>query len=111
KKLNVKKPDIIEKATDLIDEYIKIISTLLEKDFAYVANGNVYFDINKIDGYYELSGRNEEDLIVGARSDVLEDKNKRNPYDFVLWFTSSKFEDQALKWDSPWGVGYPGWHI
>ena len=110
-KLNIKKPAVIEKATDLIDEYTKIISVLLDKGFAYISNGNVYFDIAKTNDYYKLSGRNEEDLIVGARSDVEEDKNKRNPFDFVLWFTSSKFENQALKWDSPWGTGYPGWHI
>ena len=110
-KLNIKKPDIIVKASDMIDEYIKIIAKLLEDGYAYIASGNVYFDISKVNDYYKLSGKNENDLIVAVRDDVEEDKNKRNPFDFVLWFTSSKFDNQALKWDSPWGVGYPGWHI
>lgn len=110
-KLNIKKPEIVQKASDLIDEYIKIIGGLLDNGSAYISNGNVYFDIAKADNYYQLSGRNENDLIVGVRDDVEEDKNKHNPFDFGLWFTSSKFDNQALKWDSPWGVGYPGWHI
>ena len=110
-KLNIKKPGVVEKASDLIEEYIKIITKLLENDSAYISNGNVYFDINKANDYYKLSGINESDLMVGVRDDVMEDENKRNPFDFGLWFTSSKFDNQALKWDSPWGVGYPGWHI
>lgn len=110
-KLNIKKPATIEKASDLIEDYIKIITKLLETGYAYVSNGNVYFDITKANDYYKLSGRNENDLLVGARDDVEEDKYKHNPFDFGLWFTSSKFDNQALKWDSPWGIGYPGWHI
>lgn len=110
-KLNIKIPEIIEKATDHIDEYIKIISKLLETNHAYIAGGNVYFDISKAKDYYRLSGKSEQDLMIGVRDDVEEDKNKRNPFDFGLWFTSSKFDSQALKWDSPWGIGYPGWHI
>ncbi|MDD2469598.1 MAG: cysteine--tRNA ligase [Bacilli bacterium] len=110
-KLNIKKPDIIKKASDHIDQYINIISKLLETGYAYTAGGNVYFDISKAKDYYKLSGKNEKDLLVGVRDDVEEDKNKRNPFDFGLWFTSSKFDNQALKWDSPWGTGYPGWHI
>ena len=110
-KLNLKWPEIVSKATDHISDYIHIISVLLEKDIAYPAGGNIYFDVSKVKDYYELSGKNAEDLIVGARDDVTEDINKRNPADFGLWFTSSKFDDQAMKWDSPWGVGYPGWHI
>ncbi len=109
KKLNIKKPSIIHNASAEIEMYIKIIEKLLEDDFAYVANGNVYFDISKAEDYYKLSGNNE--LIIGAREDVEEDDSKKNPGDFVLWFTKSKFEDQAMKWDSPWGIGYPGWHI
>jgi len=111
KKLNIKRPDVVEPATNCIDEYIKIVSGLLEKDFAYEAGGNVYFDTSKLDRYYVFNDHNEEDLAVGVREGVEEDTNKRNKNDFVLWFTKSKFEDQALKWDSPWGVGYPGWHI
>ena len=111
RKLNIKRPDVVEPATNCIDEYIKIISTLLEKGFAYEAGGNIYFDASKLDRYYIFNDHDEEDLAVGVREGVEEDTNKRNKNDFVLWFTKSKFEDQALKWDSPWGVGYPGWHI
>ena len=111
KKLNIKRPDVVEPATNCIPEYIKIVSGLLEKGYAYVAGGNVYFDSSKLKKYYVFNDHNEEDLAVGVREGVEEDTNKRNKNDFVLWFTKSKFEDQALKWDSPWGVGYPGWHI
>ena len=110
-KLNIKKPDVIQPATGCIDEYIKIVSTLIDKGFAYVAGGNVYFDTAKLEKYYVFNDHDEEDLAIGVREGVEEDTNKRNKNDFVLWFTRSKFEDQALKWDSPWGVGYPGWHI
>ncbi len=110
-KLNIKRPDVVQPATGCIDEYIKIVSELLEKGFAYTAGGNVYFDTSKLEKYYVFNDHNEEDLAVGVREGVEEDRNKRNKNDFVLWFTKSKFEDQALKWDSPWGVGYPGWHI
>jgi len=110
-KLNIKKPEVIQPATGCIDEFIKIVSGLLEKEFAYLAGGNVYFDTSKLDKYYVFNDHDEEDLAIGVREGVEEDTNKRNKNDFVLWFTKSKFEDQALKWDSPWGVGYPGWHI
>ncbi len=110
-KMNIKRPEIIEKATSHINDYIHVIETLLEKGYAYQAGGNVYFDISKIPNYYELSGRTEENQKIAVRDDVSHDLYKRNPYDFVLWFTKSKFEDQEQKWDSPWGVGYPGWHI
>ena len=110
-KLNIKRPDVVEPATNCIDEYIHIIETLLEKGYAYLAGGNVYFDTSKLERYYVFNDFNAEDLDVGVREGVEEDLNKRNKNDFVLWFTQSKFEDQALKWDSPWGVGYPGWHI
>ena len=109
--LNIKTPDVVEPATNCIDDYIKIVSGLIEKEYAYVAGGNVYFDSSKLDRYYVFNDHDEEDLAVGVREGVEEDSNKRNKNDFVLWFTKSKFEDQALKWDSPWGVGYPGWHI
>ena len=110
-KLNIKRPDVVEPATHCIPEYIHIIETLLEKGYAYLVGGNVYFDTSKLEKYYVFNDHNEEDLEVGVREGVEEDTNKRNKNDFVLWFTKSKFEDQALKWDSPWGVGYPGWHI
>ena len=111
RKLNIKRPDVVQPATGLIDDFIRIVEGLLEKGYAYVAGGNVYFDSSKLEKYYVFNDHNEEDLAVGVREGVEEDPNKRNKNDFVLWFTKSKFEDQALKWDSPWGVGYPGWHI
>ena len=110
-KLNIKRPDVVEPATNCIAEYIHMVQTLLEKGKAYVAGGNVYFDTSTLDKYYVFNDHDEEDLAVGVREGVEEDTNKKNKNDFVLWFTKSKFEDQALKWDSPWGVGYPGWHI
>ena len=110
-KLNIKKPEIIQPATGCIAEYITMVEGLLAKGFAYVAGGNVYFDTSKLDKYYVFNDHDEDDLSVGVREGVEEDTNKKNKNDFVLWFTKSKFEDQALKWDSPWGVGYPGWHI
>ena len=110
-KLNIKRPDVVEPATNCIDEYIHMVSTLLEKNKAYISGGNVYFDTSTLEQYYVFNDHDEEDLAVGVREGVEEDTNKRNKNDFVLWFTKSKFEDQALKWDSPWGIGYPGWHI
>ena len=111
KKLNIKRPDVVEPATNCISEFIHMIEVLLEKGYAYVAGGNVYFDTSKLKEYYVFNTQSENELLVGVRDDVTEDENKKNKNDFVLWFTKSKFEDQALKWDSPWGVGYPGWHI
>ena len=110
-KLNIKKPDVIQPATGCIPEFIAMVEGLVEKGKAYVAGGNVYFDTSTLDKYYVFNDHDEEDLAIGVREGVDEDTNKRNKNDFVLWFTKSKFEDQALKWDSPWGVGYPGWHI
>ena len=111
KKLNIKKPEIISPATDNIGEYIQIIQKLLKTGYAYVAGGNVYFDTSKLNNYYALTNQEEEDLIGGVRDTVEVDDNKKNKADFVLWFTKSKFDSQELKWDSPFGVGYPGWHI
>ena len=109
--LDIKTPDVVEPATNCIDEYIKIIQKLMDTGYAYFAGGNVYFDTSKLKQYYIFNDFDADDLDVGVREGVEEDTNKRNRNDFVLWFTKSKFEDQALKWDSPWGVGYPGWHI
>ena len=109
--LNIKTPDVVEPATQCIDEFIRVTEALIEKGYAYVAGGNVYFDTSKLKNYYALTGHDAEELKVGVREDVSEDENKRNKTDFVLWFTKSKFDDQELKWDSPWGIGYPGWHI
>ena len=110
-KLNVRWPDTVSPATDNIDEYIKIITKLLDDGYAYISDGNVYFDTTKYDKYYELSGRNADDLMVAVREDIKEDTSKKNPFDFGLWFTNSKFNNQEMQWDSPWGRGYPGWHI
>ena len=111
KKLNIKTPDIIEPATNCVPEFIRMVSELLEKGYAYSAGGNVYFDTSKLDKYYVFNDFTEDELAVGVRDGVEEDGNKRNKADFVLWFTKSKFDDQELKWESPFGLGYPGWHI
>ncbi|MBR4777640.1 MAG: cysteine--tRNA ligase [Lachnospiraceae bacterium] len=111
KKLNIKTPDVVEPATNCISEFIHMIEVLLEKGYAYKAGENIYFDTSKLKDYFVFGKQSEDELMVGVRDDVTEDTNKKNKNDFVLWFTKSKFEDQALKWDSPWGVGYPGWHI
>lgn len=110
-KLNIKTPDVVAPATSCIGDFIRVIQSLIEKGFAYEAGGNIYFDTSKLEKYYVFGDFKEEDLAVGVREGVEEDVNKRNKADFVLWFTKSKFDDQELKWDSPWGIGYPGWHI
>lgn len=108
-KLGLNRPDTVCKATEHIQEMIELIKKIEANGFSYVANGNVYFDVAKFEKYGELARLNLDDLKAGARIEV--DQNKKNPFDFVLWFTKSKFEDQELQWDSPWGRGYPGWHI
>ncbi len=111
KRLNIKKPEIVSPATENIDEYIKIIQKLLDTGYAYSKGGNIYFDTSKLKSYFTLTNGKEEDLISGVRDTVEEDTNKKNKNDFVLWFTKSKFDSQELKWDTPFGTGYPGWHI
>ena len=106
KSLNIKKPEIVVPATSEISTYIKIISKLLDTGFAYKASGNVYFDTSKLQDYYTLTNHQIDDMVVGVRESVEYDENKRNQADFVLWFTKSKFENQELKWDSPFGTGY-----
>ncbi len=110
-RLNIKWPETVVPATSLIDDYIKFIEVLMKKGYAYFTNGNVYFDTSKLKEYYQLTNHNEEELMHGVRESVEEDTNKKNKTDFVLWFTKSKFDSQELKWQSPWGMGYPGWHI
>ena len=110
-KLNIKKPETVVPATTYIDEFIRVTESLIEKGYAYEAGGNIYFDTSKLEKYYVFNDFNEEDLEVGVREGVEADGNKKNKTDFVLWFTKSKFDDQELKWESPWGIGYPGWHI
>ena len=110
-KLNIARPDVVEPATNCIPEFIHMIEVLLEKGYAYIAGDNVYFDTSKLKNYYVFGGQDERALLIGVRDDVEEDTNKRSQTDFVLWFTRSKFDSQELKWESPWGLGYPGWHI
>jgi len=111
KKLNIKWPEIVVPATSCIDKYIEMTEKLLKDGYAYESNGNIYFDISKLEDYYSLTNHKEDEMVVGVREGVEEDKNKKNQGDFVLWFTKSKFDDQELKWDSPFGIGYPGWHV
>ena len=110
KALNIKKPEIVVPATSMINKYIEIIQVLLDKGYAYISGDNVYFDTSKLDDYYVLTNHREDEMVVGVRDGVSEDESKHNQADFVLWFTKSKFQNQELKWDSPWGVGYPCWH-
>lgn len=110
-KLHLKWPEFVVPATSCIPEYIKIITKLMDTGYAYFNNGNVYFDTSRLNKYFRFGNDNVNNLAVGVRETVNEDSNKKNKNDFVLWFTKSKFENQALKWDSPWGTGYPGWHI
>ena len=107
--LKLRRPTIVCRATEHISDMISFVKDLEDKGFAYFSNGNVYFDTAKFPKYGCLSGQNRDELKHGARTE--QDENKRNPSDFVLWFTSSKFENQILQWESPWGRGYPGWHI
>ena len=108
-RLNISRPDVSCRATDHIGEMIGMIKTLEEKGFTYISGGNVYFDTSKFPEYGKMALLDRQELKEGARVGV--DSNKRNYSDFVLWFTNSKFENQAMIWDSPWGRGYPGWHI
>ena len=110
-KINCKRPEIVSPATQNIDMYITMITKLLEDGYAYISGGNVYFDISKLDDYYKLTNHKIDEMVVGARESVEEDDAKKNQADFALWFTTSKFEHHELLWDSPWGKGYPGWHI
>lgn len=107
--LNIRRPDVVCKATEHVDEMISLIKKIEANGHTYFSGGNLYFDVSTFPKYGELANLNLSDLKAGARVQV--DENKKNPYDFVLWFTKSKFEDQALTWESPWGKGYPGWHI
>jgi cysteinyl-tRNA synthetase len=111
--LNIKRPDVVCKATDHIQEMIDLIKRIEANGHTYMAGGNLYYDVSTYPDYGKLANLNLDDLRAGAgkRDVVVVDQNKRSPYDFVLWFTKSKFENQALTWDSPWGRGYPGWHI
>ncbi|MDR3192236.1 MAG: cysteine--tRNA ligase, partial [Treponema sp.] len=108
-RMNIGKPTVVCKATEYVGEMISLIKRIEANGYTYSAGGNLYFDVSKFPGYGELALLRQGELKAGARVET--DENKRNPQDFVLWFTKSKFENQALVWDSPWGRGYPGWHI
>ena len=112
-RLNIIRPDVVCKATDHIQEMIDLIKKIEANGHTYMAGGNLYFDVSTYKNYGDLANLNLDELKEGAgrRKEVVIDENKKNPQDFVLWFTKSKFENQALTWDSPWGRGYPGWHI
>ncbi|WPC43648.1 cysteine--tRNA ligase [Clostridium sp. JS66] len=109
KKLNVETPTVICRATEHIDDMINLIKKLEEKGYTYISNGNVYYEIDKFEDYNKLANLSMEELEAGNRVEV--DENKKNPLDFVLWFTNSKFKNQIMQWDSPWGRGFPGWHL
>ncbi|MEG2353514.1 MAG: cysteine--tRNA ligase [Clostridium sp.] len=109
KKLNITKPTVVARATDHIEDMIKFIQNLEKKGYTYVSNGNVYFEIDKFDDYTKLANLPIDELQAGSRIKI--DPNKKNPLDFVLWFTNSKFSNQIMQWDSPWGRGFPGWHL
>ncbi|MFZ2976011.1 MAG: cysteine--tRNA ligase [Candidatus Moraniibacteriota bacterium] len=107
KEMNILPAHYFPRATAHVPQMIRIISGLIEKDYAYEKNGNVFFDVTKFDDYGKLSGNTLSNLKVGARLE--EHPDKRNPWDFALWLKASK--EHLMKWESPWGVGYPGWHI
>ncbi len=108
-RLNIQRPTIVCKATEHIPEMIELIKRIEARGHTYQAGGNLYYDVTTFPKYGELAQLKLDELKAGARIEI--DPNKRNPADFALWFTKSKFENQALVWDSPWGRGYPGWHI
>ncbi|HVT01151.1 MAG TPA: cysteine--tRNA ligase [Patescibacteria group bacterium] len=110
--VNVEKPDVVALATEHIEDQIALIETLIEKGYGYKTDGAIYFDTSKFADYGKLAGQNLEDKIAGVREDVVVDNEKKNPADFALWFfTKGRFRDHALHWESPWGEGFPGWHI
>lgn len=105
--LNIGKPEVVAKATDHIKEMLEFVNILVEKGYAYETSKGIYFDISKLDKYPVLSNRNIDEQIAGARVDV--DEEKKNPYDFAVWIKAPK--NHIMKWDSPWGLSYPGWHL
>ena len=107
KKLNIEVPEHVVKATDCIPDIIEFVQGIIDNGFGYVVNGNVYFDVTKLKSYGQLSGIKLEDLKAGARIAV--NSEKHSPYDFALWIKAP--ENHIMKWQSPWSVGYPGWHI
>lgn len=106
-RLHIERPEIIAKATDHISDMLEFVKTLVKNGYAYETSKAIYFDISKLDKYPVLSNRNLDDQIAGARVDV--DPEKRNPYDFAVWIKAP--ENHIMKWESPWGLSYPGWHL
>ena len=106
-RLNVRRPDVTPKATEHIGDMIKIVQALLDKGYAYETDDGIYFDISKFPDYGKLSGANLEEQLAGARVDI--NTGKRHPTDFALWKKAAP--NHIMKWPSPWGMGYPGWHI
>ena len=106
-RLNIERPEIIAKATDHIEDMLEFAKEIVKNGYGYETSKGIYFDISKLDKYPVLSNRNIEDQIAGARVDV--DPEKRNPYDFAIWIKAP--ENHIMKWDSPWGLSYPGWHL
>ena len=112
KEVNILKPDITPRATEHIKEQIELIKKLEEKGFTYKTTQAIYFDVSKFKNYTKLSGQKLEEKIVGAREDTFVDKDKKHPYDFALWFfVIGRFKNHTMRWPSPWGKGFPGWHI
>lgn len=109
--LGIIRPTVVCKATDHIQDMIKLIQRIEANGHTYVSGGNVYFDISSIPDYGKLARLKLDSLRDASRDEVFIDGNKKNPKDFVLWFTNSKFGNQEMMWDSPWGRGFPGWHI
>ncbi|MBP7832849.1 MAG: cysteine--tRNA ligase [Candidatus Levybacteria bacterium] len=112
KRVNVLTPTTIARATEHIDDQIALIEELVKKGFTYQTDEAIYFDVSKFPGYTNLSKQDLDDKLTGARDEVIIDRSKKNPADFVLWFfTIGRFKDHVLRWESPWGTGFPGWHI
>ena len=105
-------PDGYARATDFIPQQIAMIVSMLEKEYAYITKDAIYFDVTKQEAYGELSGQKLEDKETAVREEVVQDAQKHHPYDFALWFFAvGRFKDHAMQWDSPWGRGFPGWHL
>ena len=110
--LNIENPSVMPRASEHIPEQIEMIGTLIDKGIAYESEEAVYFDVSRFPEYNKLVGQKLEDMMLGARQEVVRDPKKKNPYDFVLWFKAiGRYEKHIQRWDSPWGVGFPGWHI
>ncbi|MGE5042061.1 MAG: cysteine--tRNA ligase [Candidatus Levyibacteriota bacterium] len=112
KKVDVLLPTVIARATEHIEDQVALIEVLVEKGFTYQTSQAIYFDVSKFPEYTKLSKQDLDDKIAGAREEVVVDSEKKNPADFALWFfTIGRFANHALHWDSPWGEGFPGWHV